>query len=106
MGAATNNTGWTEATAEPPVSRGVRRPNVACEVTLSNSYNGGENVEFPVDGTLRALFISPTICGGYHLTWDGGNPPRIKAYTLDGHEAAKEMDLSHITVNLLAFYEA
>lgn len=106
MGAAVNNTGWIEATIEAPTSRGPRRPNVAAEVTLSDQYNGGESVEFPIQGTLRSFIVSPQIAGGYHLSWDGNNPPKIKAYLMDGHEADKDADLSHITVNVLAFYEA
>jgi hypothetical protein len=106
LGAAVNNTGWIEATVEAPTSRGPRRPNVAAEITLSAQYNGGDYVEFPVNGALRALVISPAVSGGYHLAWDGCTPPRIKAYSLSGHEADKDEDLSHITVNVLAFYEA
>jgi hypothetical protein len=94
-----------EATVEAPVSRGVRRPNIAAELTLSSQYNGGDSVEFPYEGTLRALIVSPQVAGGYHLSWDGKTPPSIKAYSLAGHEADKDEDLSHITVNVLAFYE-
>ena len=105
MGAAVNNTGWIEASVEPPTSRGPRRPHIAAELTLSSQYNGGDSVEFPYYGTIRALVVSPQIAGGYQFSWDGKTPPRIKAYSLSGHEADKDEDLSHITVNVLAFYE-
>ena len=106
MGAAVNNTGWIEASVEPATSRGPRRRNIAAELTLSSQYNGGDSVEFPhAPGEIRALVVSPQIAGGYQFSWDGKTPPRIKAYSLAGHEADKDEDLSHITVNVLAFFE-
>lgn len=115
MGTVTNTTGWVEATEPPAVSRGKSRRTVIADVSLSNSYaTGGETVSLPAGlGTLKALFIAPTIKGGYHLTWDGGTTTaKIIAYDLAasaaediGAQPSATTDLSTVSVTVMAVFE-
>lgn len=115
MGTVSNTTGWIEASEPPAVSRGKSRRVVTADITLSASYaTGGDTITLPDGfGTLRALFISPTIKGGYHLTWDGGTTTaKIIAYDLADSTAANigaqpsaTTDLSTISVDVMAVFE-
>lgn len=115
MGTVANTTGWVEATEPPAVSRGKSRRTVIADITMSESYaTGGDTITLPEGlGTLRALFVTPTIKGGYHLTWDGGTTTaKIIAYDLADASAANigaqpsaTTDLSTISVDVMAIFE-
>jgi hypothetical protein len=118
MGTVTNTAQFTEASELPAVSRGGKRRRIFVgTISMSSSYaTGGDTVAgLPTDaGTLKGLFLSPTIAGGWHLTWDGSTAtPKIKAHDLAdgtvgniGAEPAATTNLSAITgIGVLAVYE-
>lgn len=118
MGTVTNTAQFTEASELPAVSRGGKRRRIfSGTISMSASYaTGGDTVAgLPSDaGTLKGLFLSPTIKGGWHLTWDGGAAtPKIQAFDLAdataaniGAEAAATTNLSAVTgIGVLAVFE-
>jgi hypothetical protein len=115
MGTVSNTTGWVEASEPPAVSRGKNRRTVTADISLSDSYaTGGDTISLPAGfGTLKALFVAPSIKGGYHLTWDGGTTTaKIIAYDLAdstaaniGAQPAATTDLSTVSVTVMAVFE-
>lgn len=118
MGTVSNTAQFTEASELPAVSRGGKRRRIFVgTISMSSSYStGGDTVSgLPTDaGTLRGLFLSPTITGGWHLTWDGStSTPKIKAHDLAdstaaniGAEPAATTNLSSLTgIGVMAVFE-
>jgi hypothetical protein len=124
MSAATNTTGWLQATEAPAVSRGKNRIVITGDVTLSDDYEeGGDGLSFPSQyGVLRALYCSPQVAGGYILSWNGDpDDPAIMVHEVvseevpDGEgtavvsalaEVADETDNSGISVTVVATFES
>ena len=114
MSAATNTTGWLQATEAPAVSRGKNRVVITGDVTLSDDYDaGGDTIIFPGEyGVLRALYCSPQVVDGLVLSWNGDDEdPAIQVYEVDGDnsvlaEVADETDNSGISVTVVATFES
>lgn len=111
---AENTTGWIIASTPSAVSRSKDRLVISGDVTLSDSYStGGDGLVFPDEyGTLRALYCSPQVAGGYMLAWNGDpDDPGVQAFSVDTTtglfvEADAETDLSTISVTVIATFES
>lgn len=118
MGTVSITAGPLQASEQPAVSRGGRRrTTVYGTFSMSASYaTGGDTITVPNAssyGTLVFLTVSPSISGGYALSWATDGSAKIQAYDVQdataanlGDEAGSTADLSTITgLRFMAVYE-